>query len=364
MRWSRPGRARDRWAWEYTRPQNPVIMRREVDRGPHAVDVHVVDPCVDVPASAAHLIEPTGSIRIVVAGPAGEGVRSRLREPWRPRTPRPGGLPGSRRSWVPDLADGPAGDLRTDAAGSTRWSSTEITVYRTGRGSGSGRNHWLCSASVLVGIVLPRGDEPARLNRPGRTGTTPISRSDGIASNRSAPGVVSRWSGRGRTHVQRCAPVGLMVAPRERPRQGRTISMSDAFILGGVRTPVGRYGGSLSHIRADDLLGQTMVAACEKHRRPAGPDRGHHRGLRESAHEGMGDVARWAALAAGFPDSVPAVTRESVLRLFADGDDLHRPRHPQRRAWRRARRRGGIDVPIGLGVHERGRALQPPRAPC
>ncbi len=40
--------------------------------------------------------------------------------------------------------------------------------------------------------------------------------------------------------------------------------MSDAFVLGGVRTPVGRYGGSLSHLRIDDLLGQTMVAACRR----------------------------------------------------------------------------------------------------
>jgi acetyl-CoA acetyltransferase len=40
--------------------------------------------------------------------------------------------------------------------------------------------------------------------------------------------------------------------------------MTDAYILGGVRTPVGRYGGSLSHIRTDDLLGQTMVWACER----------------------------------------------------------------------------------------------------
>ncbi len=40
--------------------------------------------------------------------------------------------------------------------------------------------------------------------------------------------------------------------------------MTDAFVLGGVRTPVGRYGGSLSHIRVDDLLGRTMVAACQR----------------------------------------------------------------------------------------------------
>jgi acetyl-CoA acetyltransferase len=36
------------------------------------------------------------------------------------------------------------------------------------------------------------------------------------------------------------------------------------FVLEGVRTPVGRYGGSLAHIRTDDLLGQTMVRACER----------------------------------------------------------------------------------------------------
>jgi acetyl-CoA acetyltransferase len=40
-------------------------------------------------------------------------------------------------------------------------------------------------------------------------------------------------------------------------------AMGDAFVLGGVRTPFGRYGGALSHVRTDDLLGQTMVWACE-----------------------------------------------------------------------------------------------------
>ena len=94
--------------------------------------------------------------------------------------------------------------------------------------------------------------------------------------------------------------------------------MTDAFILGGVRTPVGRYGGSLSHIRTDDLLGQTMVAACERAGVPL--DLFLEKGFASTrvediaagcvnvAHEGMGDIARWGALAAGFPDSVPAVT--------------------------------------------------------
>ena len=84
--------------------------------------------------------------------------------------------------------------------------------------------------------------------------------------------------------------------------------MTDAYILGGVRTPVGRYGGGLSHIRTDDLLGQTMVWACEKAGVPLDRVEDITAGCVNPAHEGMGDIARWAALAAGFPDSVPAIT--------------------------------------------------------
>ena len=84
--------------------------------------------------------------------------------------------------------------------------------------------------------------------------------------------------------------------------------VSDALVLGGVRTPVGRYGGSLSHQRVDDLLGQTMVAACERVGAPLDQVDDIVVGCVNSAHEGMGDIARWAALAAGFPDSVPAAT--------------------------------------------------------
>ena len=84
--------------------------------------------------------------------------------------------------------------------------------------------------------------------------------------------------------------------------------MTDAFVLGGVRTPVGRYGGALSHIRTDDLLGQTMVWACERVGVPLERIEDIAAGCVNVAHEGMGDIARWGALAAGFPDSVPAAT--------------------------------------------------------
>jgi len=84
--------------------------------------------------------------------------------------------------------------------------------------------------------------------------------------------------------------------------------MSNAFVLGGVRTPVGRYAGALSHIRTDDLLGQTMLWACERVGVPADRIEDIAAGCVNVAHEGMGDIARWGALAAGFPDSVPAAT--------------------------------------------------------
>ncbi len=84
--------------------------------------------------------------------------------------------------------------------------------------------------------------------------------------------------------------------------------MTDAFLLGGVRTPIGRYGGGLSHIRTDDLLGQAMRWACERVEMPLDRIGDIAAGCVNPAHEGMGDIARWAALAAGFPDSVPAAT--------------------------------------------------------
>jgi acetyl-CoA acetyltransferase family protein len=83
---------------------------------------------------------------------------------------------------------------------------------------------------------------------------------------------------------------------------------TDPLILGGARTPIGRYGGGLASIRTDDLLGLAMTAACE--RAGVRPEQVQEiaAGCVNPAHEGMGDIARWAALAAGFPDTVPGYT--------------------------------------------------------
>jgi 3-oxo-5,6-didehydrosuberyl-CoA/3-oxoadipyl-CoA thiolase len=84
--------------------------------------------------------------------------------------------------------------------------------------------------------------------------------------------------------------------------------MTDVFVLGGVRTPFTKYAGSLSHIRLDDLLGMTLVGACERVGIGLDQIEDIAAGCVNPAHEGMGDVARWAALAAGFPDSAAGMT--------------------------------------------------------
>jgi 3-oxo-5,6-didehydrosuberyl-CoA/3-oxoadipyl-CoA thiolase len=88
-----------------------------------------------------------------------------------------------------------------------------------------------------------------------------------------------------------------------------TVPAADrALILGGARTPIGRYGGALSHIRTDDLLGLALTGACERAGVAPADVQEITAGAVNVAHEGMGDIARWAALAAGFPDHVPAYT--------------------------------------------------------
>ncbi|GHD03106.1 acetyl-CoA C-acyltransferase [Zhihengliuella salsuginis] len=92
--------------------------------------------------------------------------------------------------------------------------------------------------------------------------------------------------------------------------------MAEAFLVGGARTPVGRYGGALSSVRPDDLAALTVRAAVER----AGVDPelvdevilGNANGAGEENR----NVARMAWLLAGYPDSVPGIT---VNRLCASG---------------------------------------------
>jgi len=84
--------------------------------------------------------------------------------------------------------------------------------------------------------------------------------------------------------------------------------MSEAYLLGGVRTPFARYGGSLSHLRLDDMLALVLNDVCRRVGVAPGDIEDVIAGCVNPAHEGMGDLARWAALAAGFPDTAAGAT--------------------------------------------------------
>lgn len=92
-----------------------------------------------------------------------------------------------------------------------------------------------------------------------------------------------------------------------------------AYLLDAVRTPIGRYGGALSSVRADDLA---ALPIGELVRRNPGVDFGAIDdvilGDANQAGEDNRNVARMAALLAGLPESVPGTT---INRLCASGMD-------------------------------------------
>jgi 3-oxoadipyl-CoA thiolase len=89
-----------------------------------------------------------------------------------------------------------------------------------------------------------------------------------------------------------------------------------AVVLSAVRTPVGRYGGALSHVRPDDLAALAIGEAVERAGVPAEEIEDVYFGAANQGGEDNRNVARMAALLAGLPESVAGVT---VNRLCASG---------------------------------------------
>lgn len=91
----------------------------------------------------------------------------------------------------------------------------------------------------------------------------------------------------------------------------------DAFICDALRTPIGRFGGALASVRADDLAALPIEAliSCNPSLDAAQIDE-VILGCANQAGEDNRNVARMAALLAGLPATVPAVT---VNRLCASG---------------------------------------------
>ncbi len=95
--------------------------------------------------------------------------------------------------------------------------------------------------------------------------------------------------------------------------------MRDVFICDAIRTPIGRFGGGLATVRADDLAALPIKALIE--RNPSVDWNAVDEvflGCANQAGEDNRNVARMALLLAGLPESVPGVT---LNRLCASGMD-------------------------------------------
>src|SRR5687767_2591856 len=92
--------------------------------------------------------------------------------------------------------------------------------------------------------------------------------------------------------------------------------MNDAYIVAALRTPVGRYGGALKSVRADDLAAHIIRALVERSSIDPATIEDVYLGCTNQAGEDNRDVARMAALLAGLPIEVAGVT---VNRLCGSG---------------------------------------------
>ncbi|HDZ81190.1 MAG TPA: 3-oxoadipyl-CoA thiolase [Roseobacter sp.] len=121
----------------------------------------------------------------------------------------------------------------------------------------------------------------------------------------------------------------------------------DAYICDAQRTPIGRFGGALSSVRADDLAAVPIAALMARH-----PDLDWSKvddvifGCANQAGEDNRNVARMAALLAGLPVDVPGAT---INRLCASGMDAVG-------AAARAIKAGDMDLAIAGGVESMTRA--------
>ena len=127
----------------------------------------------------------------------------------------------------------------------------------------------------------------------------------------------------------------------------KELPMRDVFVCDAIRTPIGRFGGSLAKVRADDLAAAPIKALKERNPKVdwSAVDE-VYMGCANQAGEDNRNVARMAVLLAGLPDSVPGQT---LNRLCASGLDAVG-------AAGRAIRSGEIDLAIAGGVESMTRA--------
>jgi len=122
--------------------------------------------------------------------------------------------------------------------------------------------------------------------------------------------------------------------------------IKEAWIVGALRTPIGRHGGSLSGVRPDDLGAIVLEALMERTGVPPSEVEDVYFGCANQAGEDNRNVARMSLLLAGFPAEVAGAT---VNRLC--GSSLEAVA-----AASRAIMLGEADVYVGGGVESMSRA--------
>ncbi|AZI35526.1 beta-ketoadipyl-CoA thiolase [Caenibius tardaugens NBRC 16725] len=122
--------------------------------------------------------------------------------------------------------------------------------------------------------------------------------------------------------------------------------MSAAFLCDALRTPIGRYGGALATVRADDLAALPIAALIARSGIDPAVIDDVILGSANQAGEDNRNVARMAALLAGLPDTVGGAT---INRLCASGLDAVG-------SAARAIRAGDTDLMIAGGVESMTRA--------
>jgi 3-oxoadipyl-CoA thiolase len=92
--------------------------------------------------------------------------------------------------------------------------------------------------------------------------------------------------------------------------------MREVVIVAAARTPIGKYGGALRHVRPDDMSAIVLRALCERSGVDPGDVEDVMWGCSNQAGEDNRNVARMALLAADFPESVAGAT---LNRLCGSG---------------------------------------------
>lgn len=122
--------------------------------------------------------------------------------------------------------------------------------------------------------------------------------------------------------------------------------MAEAFIVSPLRTPIGRYGGALSAVRADDLGALVLKALVERTGIPADRIDDVIMGCANQSGEDNRNVARMAVLLAGLPQSIPATTLNRLCGSALDAVSYAA----------RAVKAGEADLVIAGGVEVMSRA--------